>query len=489
MLERLAEDNKFRFFVPNGKQEDFINNVGSGDVFIGIFSAANGVGKTALMANIAANFIWGGDYLNKWFDFPIFRKFPYPKRGRIASTKKNVEEVGAIQTEIKSWFPKGQYETKKLGKFYDSEYQVKNSNWVFDIMTYEQDVSEYESATLGFMIFDEPPPIAILNACIARMRMGGVILIFMTPLDTGGTIIEELTEKIFVEFEGKKLGRVHVTYADIEDNCKIHGVRGRLDHGHILQMLQFYDQDEREARAKGKPTHLIGRIYQEFEDKDPYVVNDILIPDNWTRINILDPHDAIPFALTWAAIDETGQILIYDEFPFEDIEKIKGTSLTFPQYARIIGEKEGRDHIFRRYIDPYFGNKRYANDGKTPIIEMADLGYEYENGDTAGIDTGHMKVREFLKYDKARPVSSINHPRIHILNRCRNHRRALLNYKRKLLKTGEVKDKIVIEETFKHFADNIRHLCQKYDDIVQDVRRQENVSDTDHMMGGGRGGW
>ncbi len=489
-LNNRSKAKKIKWFTPNGKQEDFINAVGAGDVFICVFSAANGVGKTALAMNVLGNIVYGQSQTeNPWFKHPIFEHFPYPKRGRIASSRKNVEQIGAIQTEIKAWWPEGTYQTSRLGKAYDSQYVI--NDWVVDIMTYEQDVTQYESATLGVLLFDEPPPINILNASIARMRAGGIIMIFMTPLDEGGEILEDLEEREEYVVDGQVCGRVRVIYADIEDNCQTHGIRGHLEHKNIVQMVSFYNDDEREARAKGKPSHLTGRIYTAFEDKDPFVVDDFVPDKAWPRVQIVDPHDGIPMAVTWAALDFTGQIWIYDEFPYNDIDKYTTTDLTFPDYRDIFNRHEGRIKIFERIIDPYFGNKRYGNTGLTPKGEFAEIGFDYVDGDTSGIEVGHGRVREFLKYDKNLPVSALNHPKLHILKKCRNHKRAMLRYKKKINRSGEVRDKIQIEETYKHFADNIRHLCMKYDDIIEAWKTQQTQKDdmTQGMMGGGRGGW
>lgn len=455
-MEKREKNNQLAWFTPNGAQESFVNNIAAGDVVIGIFSAANGVGKTALEIAMLGNILFP-ETVNPWFDKEFYKNFPFPHRGRIASSSKNVEEIGAIQTEIKRWWPVGKYTSRRAGKKYESEYAT--GDWVVDIMTYEQDPEQFESATLGIMIFDEPPPMKILWASIARMRKGGIILIFMTPLDTGGEILEDLEEKGSVEYEGETIGKVYIQHAEIEENCSQHGIRGQLEHKDILRLLHFYDPDDIEARAKGKPVHMVGRIYPDFDKGDPYIVDDFTIPEEWYRINILDPHDAIPYALSWAALDPTGQIWIYDEFPVEDLEKIYSTSLSIPDYCRIIREKEGRDTVRLRLIDPFFGNKRYSNTGMTVKQEMGEFAIDYDDGDTSGIDLGHKKVREFLKYQKAYPVSGANHPKLHIFKSCRNHWRSMLRYKRKLTRSGEVKDKIVIEETYKHFCDNIRHLC------------------------------
>ena len=87
----------------------------------------------------------------------------------------------------------------------------------------------------------------------------------------------------------------------------------------------------------------------------------------------------------------------------------------------------------------------------------------FEDGDTSGLDLGHKRVREFLKYQKAMKLTSLNTSKLHIFKRCRNHWRSMLRYKRKIIKSGEVKDKIIIEETYIHFCDNIRHLLMRND--------------------------
>ena len=70
------ENEKMRFYEPNGKCEEFINKVGGGKNFIILFSAANGVGKTASGANIVANIIWGETNKNKYFNLPLFKNWP-----------------------------------------------------------------------------------------------------------------------------------------------------------------------------------------------------------------------------------------------------------------------------------------------------------------------------------------------------------------------------------------------------------------------------
>ena len=172
------KQNPHKYFIPNGKVATFIKMVGSDEHFINLFIAANGVGKTCALTNILAHIVFGFSG-NKYFDLPLFNNFPYPKRGRVVSDPTTVTQV--IAPELKKWFPLGRYQTSKAGKNYEYNWQA-DTGFKFDLMTYEQSAKEFESATLGYALFDEPPPYSIFKATIARMRMGGIIIVAFTPL-------------------------------------------------------------------------------------------------------------------------------------------------------------------------------------------------------------------------------------------------------------------------------------------------------------------
>jgi len=95
------EENKCKYFIPNGKQEEYLNS----DAFINIFSAANGVGKSAIASNILVNLIYGPQ--NKWFDTEFYRNFKRPSRLRIASDPTVLENKSI--PEFKKWAPAHTY--------------------------------------------------------------------------------------------------------------------------------------------------------------------------------------------------------------------------------------------------------------------------------------------------------------------------------------------------------------------------------------------
>lgn len=179
-LEILAfrkEREKYRYFTPNGKAEEFIKLVGKGEVFVSLFSAANGVGKTAVGCNIAAHIMYACSC--DYFNFPMFKDFPFEKKGRIVSDPTTITQQ--IVPELKKWFPALRYQTQNESKNYPSKW-FTDTGFEFDLMTYEQDPKEFESVTLGWAWFDEPPPQEIYKATVSRMRKGGIIFITQTPL-------------------------------------------------------------------------------------------------------------------------------------------------------------------------------------------------------------------------------------------------------------------------------------------------------------------
>lgn len=178
-LERLKREEKYRFYIPNGKAEKFIKLIGQdyGEIFVGLLSAANGVGKTACGVNIVAHILFECDC--DWFNYPIFKNFPFIKKGRIAADATTIKEQ--IVPELKVWLPKGRYEPSKEGKEYEVKWKT-DTGFEFNLMTYDQDVKEFESVSLGWAWFDEPPPEAIYKATVSRMRRGGIIFMTETPL-------------------------------------------------------------------------------------------------------------------------------------------------------------------------------------------------------------------------------------------------------------------------------------------------------------------
>lgn len=451
------ENEKYRFYEPNGKCEEFIRKVGGLDEdgrpnFIVLFSAANGVGKTAAGANIVAHIIWGKDSENKYFDLPLFKNWPFPKKGRIASDPENIK-TNLIPT-LEEWFPAGRYKAKKGSKIYQSQWETDNG-WKFDIMSYEQDVKEYESATLGFAWFDEPPPEAIFKATVSRMRKGGIIFISETPL-YAAWLYDHIIANPDQEL-AKKGQRVYIE-ADVETACKTHGIRGHLEHAHIERMIAEYSEEEKQARIYGKFQHLVGLRFKQFSRSihviRPFEIN----PRNWCVYHALDTHPRNPDAGTWIAINDKGTKIIVDELW---IKSQGGTE----ELARRIKDKNSQYRIMRKLLEPSAFNEDQHSEPKEETLakKLADYGLNYLPA-TKLRTMSDKKIEDALTYQKINlndKEEYIKFPELYIFDTCQHTIYEFEHYRwdEWLGKIAEKKDKK--EQTVDkddHFIENIGRI-------------------------------
>lgn len=444
-----------KFFLPNGAQEKVIREVGNLENFIVISCFANGVGKSALNLAILAAIMWGAP--TTAFDYPIFREYPerWPKLVRIASESALVGHMGPVQVESGLWWPKGRYEWSKGGKQHNSFFET-DTGFRGEVMTYEQAVKEFEGKTNAINLFIEPPPREILFASFARQRKGGINLIDMTPLTSAAYVKDELVDKPELVIDGEVVGRVACIQADIEENCEEHGKNGQLKHRDILQIVSRYDPDEVDARAHGNFMHLVGRIYKSFDRNVHVAKQPIVPPSDVTHYMAVDPHVGKPFAMIYAFVGGDGVIHVYKESPEHRFEGSKDNKLGLSDYANLIKRLDDGRRIEKRIIDRHFASQRRQNGGQNLRQELFALGLTFSDSYSVAanleeVQTGIMKVKEFLAYDTSKPIDSINRPRIIISPECKNTIEAFEKWS---YDTGTEKPK----EDFKDFADVVRYL-------------------------------
>lgn len=357
MLRR--KQNPHKYFIPNGKTEEFIKMVGNDKTFICLFSAANGVGKTACGCNILAHILYGLSG-NKYFDLPLFNKFPYPKQGRIVSDATTIIETTV--PELKKWLPFGRYTANKGGKNYERKWRT-DTGFKFDLMTYDQGVKEFESATLGWAWFDEPPPLAIFKATVARMRRGGIIFITATPLTGSAWMYDHI-----LTYKGDG-GQRDFIEAGVSCNCIEHGIRGILHHKDIEKMIAEYDEEDMQARVHGKFQHLIGIVFKAFKRKihviKPFKIN----PRDFITIEALDPHPRNPDAVMFVAVDRKGNKFVVDEL-YDNFKMF--------ELAERIHKIEDRHRIELRIADPAAFVKNQHDDDPEEETLAAKLLNKYD---------------------------------------------------------------------------------------------------------------
>lgn len=437
-LEYKKEHQRIAFYEPNAPVQKLIQLVADKRPVV-IGSMANGIGKTSFVVNVIGNLVFGPQ--NRFFHHDTFLRWPYPKRIRYITTPKNVEEIGPFHTEILKWWPKLKYQAIKSGRTFYSQYAA--NGWVIDVMTYDQDPQQFEGPTLGLIITDEPPPKPLWSTFASRLRLGGIILVTMTPLTEAAWFFDDVVPR----------HQEAVVYGTMEDACIQHGVNGHLEHENIQRMIAEMDPEEREARVEGKAMYLRGLIFKTFDPNVHVLKEDVKVPYGAPVWNVVDPHSDKPFASIWAFPDARGDIYLFDEWPNEDFYKMHNCQLTIYDYKKIFGDKEQGLNIHKRIIDRHFADTASAMNKRTLRQELQAIGLNYWPSYKAEeeIETGIERVRRNLAYDTSKPLSPLNQPKFYISPKCKNAIKSLTSWSRDP-DTGKPK------ENFKDFCDVVRYL-------------------------------
>ena len=396
-LQFRARNERYRAYEPIGKMEEYLNRLGSGKYVVSAILAANGIGKTTAMINFLAHLIWPCG--NKYFQQPLLKKWSYPKEVRIASDPETLKST--IIPMIHQWFPIGRYTEMKAGKTYVSRFSTDNG-WKITCMSYEQDPKEYESSTLGLVLCDEPPPEPIHKANVARLRKGGIIGIFATPLIGSAWLYDELVANQDSEEEY----RTYVT-AEVEDACIDHGVRGFLKHEDIVKMVSQYKPEDMQARVFGKFQHLTGLIFKEF-NPDIHIIRPFeLSRDDFAVYQSWDTHPRENEAILWVAVDRKGTKYVVDE--------LWSDAPTDELVARI-KSIDAKYRVVRRVLDPL----GFIEDKRTNLsfakLLSATYGLVYEPASKRRMD-GIGMIKDALSY-QLKGSDMIKPPGIYYFNSC-----------------------------------------------------------------------
>lgn len=473
--EALLERSPALGFVPNLGQRKFFNaykvrnSTDRGIPYIGVFGSGNGVGKTCSLAITACGLAFGSEclgeslrglYLWDWSERIRFNE-SRPLRGRIICHPDSMKPNGPVYTEITKWFPRGRYKLNKMGKTYYSDIRCYDDNGnlvcTIDVKSHEQEKGAHAGSNLDFVLFDEPVPEHLYGETVGRTRNGGIMMFFLTPLETSGWMIKQIID----DCDGEH--KVLVT-ASIWDNCKdIDGTNGHLSRSSIEDMIREWDRMnpmELEARINGTFTHQAGNIYTKWND-DVHVVDAFKLPEDWPAYMVIDPHDSRPPAVGWFVQGPTSMYCVA-EYPTQDYTHMGPTGLTISEHVaemRRIEQKMGL-HVVYRYGDPNKLSYPYPNTQMTVQQEYAKNGMMIVPSDD-NLPVGHGKVNELLYYDSDRPLSVWNVPRLQVFRDCSNIRQSLKNYglKKNANPSGSLSSRL--DPKYKDFADVVRYFAVK----------------------------
>ncbi len=437
-LERLKKQVD-TLYVPHEKQKMF--HVAPNKIRA-VFGG-NRSGKTEMGCN-EARFHATGEY-PEWY--PESLRWNFPTRGRIIVTdyKKGAGEV--LEPKLKKWF--GDKITKiersmgNISKVYVQH--ITGGISTFDVMTHEQDTMQFEGWSGHWVWCDEPPP---RDKYIASIRglvdYDGRLWITATPISEPW-----LYDEIILN-EAREAWHIAVS---IYDNPY-------LSKKAIQEFEVSLTPEEKEARISGKFLHLSGRIYKEL-DTNVHLIDSLPKGhENWPTFFVLDPADRRPHHGVWAKVDPFGTLYIYDELVYAGTIKLTAREILIRERVE---HRISPENIIR-IIDP--------NKGKTPDLYTGlqlkqNFGmngvYFMQTDVNDDLAIGHLAVKERLLWDKSKPLSEVNHPKIYFVRgKTRECIKQLLSYVwdewKGSLRGGRA-EKEKPKDINKDMPDCIRYLC------------------------------
>ena len=278
------------------------------------------------------------------------------------------------------------------------------------------------------------------------------MLVTFTPIDGWTEVIKEYLDgaTTIESREAELLNGELVPYVQKSKklNASVHYFHSQDNafggYERIKETLKGRTREEILIRAYGVPMKSHATKFPKF-NKVVNVVEPEKIPNrNVTRYHVIDPAGSKNWFMCWIAVDETGTMWVYREWPGVDVgdwaewrngkwmpgEGAKGQGYGIRDYVDLIEEMEGEEDIFERLIDPRLGAAKYqVQDGSSSIIEdLNDAGMVCIPAPGLEIDDGLQALIGKMAWDTSKPLDSVNRPHFYISSDCENIIQGLSEY-------------------------------------------------------------
>lgn len=354
----------------------------------------NRVGGSFGLMNILSAIIYGSE--NPMFQgYPFGKDWPFLKSFRLFSTAENLGDVGALQLAMRAVFPVGKYtQGRGVGKAYNSALTT-TGEWTGDMFSYGQDALAVAGANKGLILMSEPPPRPVFTEAITRLSGNGMLIVECVQMDLAPWLEEMADESAgramrlrlhrliagtqqyeavddplpdalrygTLKLDGKAVGEIRVVRGDVEDACREHS-NGHMAHSAIEAMVAAWPAEEREARRRGTPMKLSGRIYPNWGEENELHEIPAWHQEQWDAGNVRvfhvnDPHDQKPYAVAWFAVYPNDDVICFQEWPPFDFAACKNSPVTeLEEYRAIL---LGLDDAVGREVDGHLMDKLFGN--------------------------------------------------------------------------------------------------------------------------------
>lgn len=420
------KSRKLLGYVPYPKQRRFhLANTPTRAIFGG-----NRTGKTTC-GGVDFLFHVTGIYPD-WY--PEDLRIPGPVIGRIIAKdfQKGVGEV--IIPFLEEWLDNSLVARKQRNPLGIPVKWILKNGSVFDILTHEQTTEQFEGWRGHIAWFDEPPP---RDKYIATLRglvdFHGRNWLTLTPLTQPW-----IYDNIYTKADNKS---IFVETVDIRENPY-------LSEDAIKEFERNLTEDEKEARLHGRFLHLTGLIYKEFSP-DFNICEPVKVQKHWTRYFCIDPHERMPTACLWLAVDPDDKHWVYDELWLGD--------MSIEEIARAILTQEGDMSPHFRFIDPHNDKDHNLAGGFNIRKELMKYGIfcQRANSDPS---LGKSRIKHALKAHFSK-VSKQFMPQLRVSRTCLQTIYEFQHYQwDNYRRTDEYDLKEQVKKKHDHFMDCLRYI-------------------------------
>lgn len=431
-LTHYQKTHKILFYEPNPKQKIFhVSKAPIKAIFGGNRSGKTTAGVVEFLMHMTCQY-------PEWY--PEYNRFPQGRivKGRMVARDfgKGVGEV--LIPAIEAWIDAsvgGAFIEKKLRNpiGIPVKWIFKNGN-VFDILTYEQNVEQFEGWSGDIAWFDEPPP---RDKYIATRRglvdTNGRCMLTLTPLKQPW-IYDEIYTNDDPSYECVTM--------TIWDN-------DTLTDSAIEIFTKGMSEEEKDARLHGKFKHLSGLVFKEF-DPEIHICEPPRIQDHWSVYFAIDPHPRTPTACLWLAVDEHDQMYVYDELWLAD--------MTIREVALAIKAQEAGHPARFRYIDPAMDKDNELSGGFNVRKELMKSGLPCIRANN-DFDLGVSFIREGLRPDYM-PLLGKSKPKLVISRSCKHTIYEFQHYlwDNYTMRPEDHDPKQKVKKLNDHFMDDLRYI-------------------------------
>ncbi len=290
-VESYLEDNKIEFFGvpdeerglkgPNPLQAELLRAWENQKYKVFVYSGANRIGKTSILAIVAIATVFG------YWPWEKTRRFVFPhkkpRRIRIVGQdwEKHIKTV--LVPALEEWWPKNRpVEKKKNNVGADAFWRDMKTGSTIEIMSNNQESALHEGWNGDLICYDEPPTrlVRVANARGLIDRCGREL--FAMTLLKEAWIDREVIKA--VDKDGKPDKTIYSISGDIFVN---------LGFGITREGIEQFDKtltdDERAARINGLPSYMSGLVYTDFK-RNIHLKPRFQVPLDWLVDIAIDVH-------------------------------------------------------------------------------------------------------------------------------------------------------------------------------------------------------